>query len=246
MNNTNHKKIHIVLQSKGGVGKSVIATMLAQYFISKDVKVLCIDVDPMNDSFHQYSKLNVRYIQLMEKSGDDYVINPRKFDSLIELIDSSKYDAILDSGASSFIEFTNYLATNDVESVFEEINVTPVIHCVIAGGDSFADTLKCFTGLARQFTKNTQFVLWLNQYFASMDIEKIENSEIIKSLGNRLLGIIKPPIFKEETFGVDFQIALKNKQLLDELINSKDTPIMVKSRLKKIKNQWNEAIESVL
>ena len=39
-------KIHMMLQGKGGVGKSVIAATLAQYKASKGQKPLCIDIAP--------------------------------------------------------------------------------------------------------------------------------------------------------------------------------------------------------
>jgi CO dehydrogenase nickel-insertion accessory protein CooC1 len=45
-------KIHMVLQGKGGVGKSMIAaTVIAQYKASKGQQPLCIDTDPVNATF---------------------------------------------------------------------------------------------------------------------------------------------------------------------------------------------------
>ena len=41
---------HTVLQGKGGVGKSFIAAILAQYMNAMGRKPLCIDTDPVNDS----------------------------------------------------------------------------------------------------------------------------------------------------------------------------------------------------
>ena len=43
--------IHMVLQGKGGVGKSFIAAVLAQFKASKGQKPLCIDTDPINATF---------------------------------------------------------------------------------------------------------------------------------------------------------------------------------------------------
>ena len=40
--------IHMMLQGKGGVGKSLSAAMLAQYMHSKTALPLCIDTDPVN------------------------------------------------------------------------------------------------------------------------------------------------------------------------------------------------------
>jgi CO dehydrogenase nickel-insertion accessory protein CooC1 len=38
--------IHLSLQGKGGVGKSLIASILAQYFVENGHKVECVDTDP--------------------------------------------------------------------------------------------------------------------------------------------------------------------------------------------------------
>jgi hypothetical protein len=77
--------IHMVLQGKGGVGKSFIAAVLAQYMNAMGKKPLCIDTDPVNAIFHGYKALNVQRLEIME--GDE--INPRHFDALVEMFASS-------------------------------------------------------------------------------------------------------------------------------------------------------------
>lgn len=47
-------KIHMVLQGKGGVGKSFIASTLAQHKLAKGKKLLCIDTDPVNATFNGF------------------------------------------------------------------------------------------------------------------------------------------------------------------------------------------------
>ena len=73
-------KIHMVLQGKGGVGKSMIAAMLAQYKAGKGQSPLCIDTDPVNATFEGYKALGVRRLNIMD--GDE--INTRNFDALVE------------------------------------------------------------------------------------------------------------------------------------------------------------------
>ena len=43
-----HSAIHMSLQGKGGVGKSLAASVLAQYFMARGKAVRCIDADPVN------------------------------------------------------------------------------------------------------------------------------------------------------------------------------------------------------
>jgi CO dehydrogenase nickel-insertion accessory protein CooC1 len=51
----------LILQGKGGVGKSFIAALLAQYLQEKGVAVRCFDADPVNStlaSFPAYRRRN--------------------------------------------------------------------------------------------------------------------------------------------------------------------------------------------
>ena len=103
-------KIHMVLQGKGGVGKSMIAATIAQYKAGKGQKPLCIDTDPVNATFEGYKALNVRRLNIMD--GDE--INTRNFDALVEMIASAEGDVIIDNGASSFVPLSHYLISNQV------------------------------------------------------------------------------------------------------------------------------------
>jgi CO dehydrogenase nickel-insertion accessory protein CooC1 len=49
--------IHLTLQGKGGVGKSLIAAILAQFFQNSGRDVRCIDTDPVNRTFAQYVRI---------------------------------------------------------------------------------------------------------------------------------------------------------------------------------------------
>ena len=51
--------VHLSLQGKGGVGKSLIASILAQFFRHKGEEIQCVDTDPVNQTFSQYSALHV-------------------------------------------------------------------------------------------------------------------------------------------------------------------------------------------
>ena len=59
-------KIHFILQGKGGVGKSMISSLLAQYKLDQGESITCIDTDPVNASFNAYKALNVTHLELLE------------------------------------------------------------------------------------------------------------------------------------------------------------------------------------
>ena len=93
-------KIHMILQGKGGVGKSFISSTLAQHKVAKGGNPLCIDTDPVNATFYGFKKLNVKQINVM--NNDE--IDPRKFDDLIELIAKVESDVIIDNAPSHFVD----------------------------------------------------------------------------------------------------------------------------------------------
>ena len=53
-------QVHLILQGKGGVGKSLISAILGQYFQSKKITPHCFDTDPVNATFAQYQALQSR------------------------------------------------------------------------------------------------------------------------------------------------------------------------------------------
>ena len=61
--------IHLVLQGKGGVGKTVVAGWLSEFLISRGQPVQCIDGDPVNRSLAQYKALPVEKLDLVNQDG---------------------------------------------------------------------------------------------------------------------------------------------------------------------------------
>ena len=78
--------VHLILQGKGGVGKSFAAFLLAQYLPEKSVLVRCFDADPINSTLASFPALNAVKIDLIETSDKGRRINPRRFDDLVEQI----------------------------------------------------------------------------------------------------------------------------------------------------------------
>ena len=112
-------KIHMILQGKGGVGKSFISSTLAQHKFAKGGNPLCIDTDPVNATFYGFKKLNVKQINVM--NNDE--IDPRKFDDLIELIAKAENDVIIDNGASTFVPMSHYLISNQIPALLLDMGL---------------------------------------------------------------------------------------------------------------------------
>ncbi|MBU5612640.1 nucleotide-binding protein [Geomonas azotofigens] len=235
-------KIHIVLQGKGGVGKSVVAAVLAQFKVSQGESPLCIDTDPVNATFEGYKALNVRRLNILD--GDE--INTRNFDALIEMIAAAKGDVIIDNGASSFVPLSHYLISNQVPALLDEMGHEFVVHTVITGSQALVDTVNGFTQLVTQFPAECLFVVWLNPYWGPIE-DGGKNFEQMKSYTTnkaRVTAIIRMPALKEETYGRDFSEMLQERLTFDEALATASKSIMTRQRLKLVKSQLFAQLEN--
>ena len=228
-------KIHMVLQGKGGVGKSMIAATIAQYKAGKGQKPLCIDTDPVNATFEGYKALNVRRLNIMD--GDE--INTRNFDALVEMIASAEGDVIIDNGASSFVPLSHYLISNQVPALLQDMGHELVVHTVVTGGQALVDTVSGFAQLASQFPAECLFVVWLNPYWGPIEHEGkgFEQLKAYTANKGRVSAIIQIPALKEETYGRDFAEMLQDRRTFDEALADSALTIMTRQRLKIVKTQ---------
>lgn len=235
-------KIHMILQGKGGVGKSVIAALVAQYKVSKGQKPLCIDTDPVNATFVGYKGLGVKRLEIMEAEE----INPRSFDSLIEMIAPAKDDVIIDNGASSFVPLSHFLISNHVPSLLAEMGHELVIHTTITGGQALLDTVSGFSQLAGQFPAEALFVVWLNPYWGPIEHEGkgFEQMKAYVTHKARVSAIVQIPNLKKETYGRDLSEMLQDRLTFDEALAMESLTIMTRQRLKIIKGQIFDQLDS--
>src|SRR3954462_14442279 len=88
--------IHLSLQGKGGVGKSLVASILAQYLLDRGKTVRCIDTDPVNKTLSQYRGLPTEQLKLLRDGG----VDQRGFDGLMEhLLTDHGAIFVVDNGA---------------------------------------------------------------------------------------------------------------------------------------------------
>jgi hypothetical protein len=235
--------VHLILQGKGGVGKSMIASLIAQHLIAKNKKPFCIDTDPVNATFVGYKSLNVTLLKIME--GDE--INTRLFDSLINLIAKTESDVVIDNGASSFVPLASYLLSNEVPALLQQMGHTLVVHTVITGGQALQDTVNGFAHVVSQFPSECQFVVWLNPYFGSIEHEGkgFEQLKAYTANKSRITALINLPALKPETFGRDMEEMLEARLTFAEALEDSSRSIMERQRLKIISEQIFRQLDAV-
>lgn len=233
------KRLHIVMQGKGGAGKSLTSSMLVQYLQYAECPVQAIDLDPTTPTLSAIGALNAEAIQIME--GDD--INPRHFDLVMTRVLEAPEGThtVIDTGTSSFIATCSYLAENDAFHLMEFHGVQVFIHCPICGGAALDDTFNSLLALLRHFP-DVPVVVWLNEFFGpvSRDGRGFEDSKIYQDNADRIPAVMKHPKVQAGTFGEDIRAMMGAKLSFEQAIQSDAFNVMARQRLK---IYWTKAIE---
>src|SRR6266513_1354580 len=122
--------IHFVLQAKGGIGKSFVSTLLAQYLLNETGAVRCFDTDQENTTFTHYEALNVRHVPVANSSR---LIEPKKFDGLMETLLTEEGNFVIDTGANTFSNLLAYMVENEVFPMLAEAGKTTYVHTIVGG-----------------------------------------------------------------------------------------------------------------
>lgn len=226
------KQVHFTLQGKGGVGKTFVSSLIAQYLRSKGESVAVIDTDPVNATLSGYAAFDTQRLELMEGGS----LIERNFDSLIERVVEEDSNFVIDNGAASFIPLSFYIAENDAINMIADSGKQVVIHTVITGGQAIRDTLAGFASLVEQMPEQARIVVWLNEFFGDIVAEGKEFEEMKVYLNNkdRVHGIVRIARQTGSTFGKDIQLMLDSKLTFDEVKGSADFGLMAKSRLHRV------------
>ena len=236
------RTVHLSLQGKGGVGKSLIASFIAQFYRTQGVRAICVDTDPVNQTFSQYAALGAQHLQLMEGNQ----IDRRRFDSLVDDIVATDESFIVDNGASTFIPLWHYMVENAVTSFLREANRRLVIHTVITGGQALADTLSGFKSLAESCEPRS-IVVWINEYFGPVerDGKKFSQMAVFLQHQDKVAGTVHIPRFSPDTFGRDLEEMIARKLTFGEIAWATGFTLMSKQRLRMIQRELFEQLETL-
>jgi hypothetical protein len=242
--NSGETTIHLTLQGKGGVGKSLVAAVLAQYFKSGGRDVRCIDTDPVNRTFAQYAALTVDRLQLRDEHNR---IDQRSFDSLMErfLVEDGP-TFIVDNGASTFLPLWHYLLENNALDYLRDNRRKVYVHTVITGGQALVDTLNGFHELA-QTSQSRNIVVWVNEYFGRVEADgkKLSEMTAFRENAEKVCGAVVFAKRNQDTFGRDVEDMISAKLTFGEAIAESKLPIMAKQRLKLVQRDLFDQLETL-
>lgn len=233
------RSVHIVLQGKGGVGKTLTASLIAQWMMESGEPVVCVDVDPVQQSFALISALNATPVDLLE----DDSVNVPEMDALVDRLATEDSNFVIDCGAASFVPMSSYLIKSDVIPFLTEAGKRFIIHTIIVGGSSLDDTAIAARDIATQFPASAEIVAWLNPFFGRLDA--FEDTEIFKDIAKRLAGIVRLPKLDQNYSGRSVMAMLDRHMTFAEARASEEFTLMARLRLANVWEPLKEQIAAV-
>jgi len=219
--------VHFVLQGKGGIGKTFISALLAQWIEENAPGTLeGYDADQENATFAAYKGLNVKEVNVMRQ---DRTIDRKMFDSMLQKIYDSKKNVVVDTGANTFSPLMSYLLENDFLKMLEDGGKKVYIHSIIGGGDNLRDTTAGFVSLAGQ--TSSPMVIWLNENAAWGDTGNFVESDAFTKNADHVRGLILLQGRNSDTFGDDIRRMNKERLTLKEIMESDKFTMFERSRL---------------
>lgn len=233
------KSVHIVLQGKGGVGKTYIASLVAQYLREHGRAPICFDTDPVNNSLVAISALGAEPVMLLE----DEAINVSAVDAMVERIVKEDVDVVMDNGAASFVPLSNYLISDKVAEVIETAGKQMIIHMCLVGGGMAMETASGLDAVVDHFPASVQIIVWINEFFGPVLINGLpfEKTPFYTQSKERLAGIIHLSHQNPKTTGINLSAMLDRKQTFDEVLSDPAFHIMPKQRLTQYRRSiWDQ------
>jgi hypothetical protein len=233
--------LYLTLQAKGGVGKSYVSSILAQYLQERGRSVRCIDTDTTNPTLLRYRPLQCTYLRLAE----EHVVNPRAFDQLVETLTGAETNThfVVDVGSNGFQPLMAYAVENDLFSLLDTLGVPVILNSVIAGGPDMAETLSSTKAVLEHTQAPT--LIWLNAHLGTLEHRgcPVTELELFRVFEARLLGWIRLAKYPAATFGQDVEQMLKQRWTFDEAIER--LRLMPQTRLRRVKQALWEQLDQV-
>jgi hypothetical protein len=235
--------IHLVLQGKGGVGKSLVASWLAEFLISRGQAVRCIDGDPVNRSMGQYKAFGAEKLDLLNQDG---VLQRTRYDKLMERFLGEHAVYVVDSGATAFLPFWTYVVESDAVELLRRAGRTVYIHIPISAGEMLNDTLLGFKTLAASATDRI-LVVWINEYFGpvSRDGKTFNQMQVYLDNQDKVVASVAIPERNRDTFGESIRMMRERKLTFEEAVSSGDFGLMDRYRLERVRRELFEQLQQM-
>lgn len=236
--------VHLTLQEKGGVGKSVLASILAQKLQGDGKRVKVLDCDPYNASLYRIKALGAEYIKILDENRK---FLPEAFDEMMMKVLEGDYDSyIIDNGAAAYMQLSKYMFDDNIIGELVDNGFEVYIHSVITAGGEQDLVLENFDQICEGFGDvGAKIVLWENQFLGPIKKgdKRLEDFAVYKKHKKKLFAHITTPELNEHQMPT-MEKMLNTKITFDEVQTSDEFHTLQKSRLRKLQKQYFDLIDA--
>ena len=198
-------QIHFIGGEKGGIGKSVVSRLLAQYHIDRGIPFIAFDTDSSHGALARFYTDFTTEIKLSDFDSAD---------KLMEAAVAQPQNVLVDLAAQTTQHLTKWIEDTDLLGIAQEENVTIVLWHVLDDG---ADGIKLLSQLFARFGNRTNYVVVKN-YGRGKDFSRFENSPVRATATTLNAKIIEIPdlhatcMRKIDHLGLSFWAAANNRE----------------------------------
>jgi len=203
--------IHLVIGAKGGIGKTYVASLFAQFFAHKGQPMKVLDLDQSNAMLARVPSLKGEAVSLLSDGRFDSA----KMDQVVRRMSSEPGPFILDVGASMFQEVWRYFTKYRMIPALKSQGRRVVIHSVVIAGPELPDVLNSFSEVAKSIDEPA-IIVWLNPLRGAIHSSGKEFLEfsVYTSHRSKVLAVISLPGADDATLRDLDALALSRHTLL--------------------------------
>ena len=241
-------KLNCVLGGKGGVGKSIVANLLAQYHIGQGHSVHCFDTDSKHWSLSKYDALNAVMANIMD--GDQIDLDGMNT-WITAMMNFDEDDiCVIDCGTFNFVTLVLELESMDFLKLCSEMDDQMIIHAVLMQGPDIETQLEELQELLERF-QGAEFVVWKNEHFQpiSLNGSDLEQSRLFVDHRETLNKIITIPHQSCARTARILADVYNSHMTFDEVLGTSRIPIYSRSIIhrywKRLQGEIKQAITHV-
>lgn len=190
-------KVHFIGGEKGGVGKSMTARVLAQYYIDHDKTFIGFDCDASHGTFSRFYQAYASPVVI----GDD-----ESLDGMLTAIEADPgRDLIIDLAAQSALRINHWIEETDVFGLLSEMGMQVMWWHVMDDG---ADSVTLLTQVLERYQAQPVEVVVVQNYGRGESFTRFQQSEAFqqaKAQGATLIEL--PKLHAKLTQKIDFNNA---------------------------------------